>query len=76
MLRGLLWWLPPCLRRSVVVNLISEPDTAISGVLWQSRGSWLVLRNASLIKPELAPLPIDGEVIVHRSNVSFVQALP
>jgi hypothetical protein len=66
---------PPCLRQSVVVNLISEPDTAIRGVLWSVRGSWFVLKNAAVLKPQLEPLAIDGDVIIHRTNVAFVQVL-
>jgi hypothetical protein len=70
------WLGPPALLHSVVVNLIADPDTAISGVLWQSRGPWLVLRKASVLKPNLEPMPVDGDVLVHRHNVAFVQVLP
>jgi len=69
------WFAPPCLRQSVVVNLISEPDTAIRGVLWSVRGSWFVLKNAAILKPTLDPVTIDGEVIIHRANVAFLQVV-
>jgi hypothetical protein len=69
------WLAPPAIYQTVVVNLIAEPDTAISGVLWKARGPWLVLRKASLMKPSLQPMTIDGDVIVHRDNVSFIQVL-
>ena len=69
------WLAPPCLHRAVVVNLIAEPDTAIRGVLWQSRGAWLVLKKAAVLKPNMDPTPVDGDVLVHRANVSFVQVL-
>lgn len=64
---------PPCVLRSVLVNLVTDRDTALRGVLWQSRGPWLVLRDASLIKPGDSPLVIDGDVVIHRSNVAFIQ---
>jgi len=63
--------------RVVIVNLKDDPTTAIRGVLWSSRGAWLTVRNAALLRagtPE-APTQLDGEVIVHRSNVSFLQVL-
>jgi hypothetical protein len=72
-LASLFWWRPPCLLRSVLVNLISEPDTALRGVLWSSRGPWLTLRDASVIKAAAPPVPLDGEVVIHRANVAFVQ---
>jgi hypothetical protein len=70
-----LWWRPPFLHRSVVVHLIAERDTALRGVLWQSRGAWLLLKKADVLKPGLNPEPADGDVLVHRSNVAFVQVI-
>jgi hypothetical protein len=55
---------------------------AIEGVLWSSRGPWLTLRDAASLKqlrpdhPETVRSPMDGEVIVHRSNVAYLQVLP
>ena len=70
------WWRPPCLLRSVLVNLVSDRDSALRGVLWQSRGPWLVLRDVSVIKPSAAPLAVDGDVVIHRNNVAFLQVFP
>lgn len=67
---------PPCQRRLVIVNLKDDPNTAIKGALWSTSGEWLVLRGAALLKPSLEPAPIDGEAIVHTSNVCFLQVLP
>lgn len=69
------WWRPPCLLREVIVNLKDDPGTAIRGVLWSSRGAWLTLRNASLLRTAGEPSAVDGEVVVHRSNVSFLQVV-
>ena len=68
-----MWGRPPCLLKSVLVNLIHDRDSALRGVLWSSRGPWLVLRDVSAIKPGAAPTPVDGEVVIHRSNVAFLQ---
>jgi hypothetical protein len=67
------WWQPPCLLRRVVVNLKGDTDTAIAGVLWKSRGAWLVLRDCTLHRQQQPPAPMDGEVVIHRDNVAFVQ---
>jgi hypothetical protein len=72
----LCWWRPPCLLRACLVNLKDDPSTAIKGVLWSARGPWLVFKDASLLKANLPPTPMDGEVVVHRSNLAFLQVLP
>lgn len=55
----------------------SEDDkTVVRGVLWRSRGPWLVLRDVTLIQARKPTLPTDGEVVIHRSNVAFIQVLP
>jgi hypothetical protein len=74
-MRSLFWWRPPCLLRTVIVNLKDDPSMAIRGVLWSTRGQWLVFRDPALLKSG-APTPLDGEVIVHRTNLSFLQVLP
>jgi hypothetical protein len=74
-----LWWgwsRPPCILRTIVVNLKDEPDAAIRGVLWSARGPWLVLRNASALPAGAGAAPIDGEVVIHYANVQFIQILP
>lgn len=72
----LLWWRPPCLLQRVIVNLVADRETALQGVLWSSRGAWLTLRDASLLKPGAQPVAMDGDVIVHRAQVLFLQVLP
>ena len=75
-MRWLLFWRPPCLLRSVIVNFKDDPSTAIKAVLWASRGSWLTFKDASLLKPSVPPTPLDGDVIIPRSNILFLQVLP
>jgi hypothetical protein len=60
----------------VIVNLKDDPSTAIRGVLWQSRGAWLTLRKAHVLHAGDEPTTADGEIVVHRSNVAFLQVLP
>ena len=66
------WWQPPCLLRVVILNLKDDPTVAIKGLLWSSRGSWLTLRQATLLRAG-GETPADGDIIVPRENVSFLQ---
>ncbi len=61
------------LRKRVVVNLTTEK--AFVGVLWAQRGPLLVLRGAELHESGRPPLPMDGEVVVERARVDFVQVV-
>lgn len=60
-------------RRSVVVNLTD--GAAFRGVLWQARGPLLILKSATLHEHGQAK-PVDGEVLIERHRVSFVQVIP
>lgn len=62
------------LRRRVLVNLKTEK--AVSGVLWTRRRRLLVLKDATLLEPKAAPVHLDGDVVIERGNVDFVQVLP
>jgi hypothetical protein len=67
------WWQRRLMvRRRVVVNLMG--DRAITGVLWTRRGGYLVLKNASLLEPGAEPTQMDGDVLIDRERVLFVQA--
>jgi hypothetical protein len=69
-------WQPPCLAREVFVNLKSAEDEVIHGVLWTTRGYWLVLKECEALKQGQPPERLRGEVLVHRSNVAFLQVRP
>jgi hypothetical protein len=61
------------LHRRVVVNLTT--GKAIEGVLWDEQGPLLVLRDAFLHEGGTnGPVPMDGEVVIDRARVEFVQA--
>jgi hypothetical protein len=71
------WWEPPCLLRVVIVNLRSDDREAIRGVLWSMRGPWLTVRQATLLREGSADATtVDGEIIVHRDNIAFLQVVP
>lgn len=60
----------PLLER-VLVNL--EDGRAFDAVLYDQRGPLLVLRDARLIEPGAEPVQLDGEVIIERPRVAFIQ---
>lgn len=64
----------PRLRRRCIVNLRGETDS-LEGVLWTRRGRWLVLKDARLVRANGEVTPADGEVLVDRATVSFLQVL-
>ncbi|MFC8009146.1 hypothetical protein [Streptomyces cinereoruber] len=65
-------WRRTAVRRRVVVNLA---DKAFDGVLWAKRGPLLVLRDARLLEAGREPQPIDGEIVIERTRVEFMQVL-
>jgi hypothetical protein len=65
----------PCLRRRVVVNLVGDPNTAFSGVLWEHRGGWLVLKQAQYVVSGKTPIVVDGDVVIECAKVLFTQVV-
>jgi hypothetical protein len=60
----------------LVSRAARDDDMAIQGVLWRSRGAWLVIREASVKEGRLPKEKVQGEIVIHRSNVAFIQVLP
>ena len=72
----MLWpwpWRPPFVYHSVLVNLKSNPHEGLQGVVWGTRGPWITLRKAALAKANGDTQPMDGDVVIHRDNIAFVQ---
>lgn len=67
-----LTWRRLLVRRRVIVNL--KGGTALSGVLFTQRGPLLVLRNATLHESGQR-IPVDGEAVVEREQVDWIQSL-
>ena len=60
------------LLRRVIVNMVD--GTSIEGVLYRDPGNLLVLKNATYLEPGAEPAPLDGETVIERTQVLFVQA--
>lgn len=68
-MRWFLW------RRTVVITKKSD-NRSIYGILWsRCFGVW-VLKSAKIENGEGKLIPADGEVLVLRENISYVQRLP
>lgn len=67
-------WRRSALRRRVLVNLKTEK--AFRGVLFAKRGPLLVLKDVELLEAGRDPVRIDGDVLIERANLDFVQVLP
>lgn len=64
----------PGLQREVLVNLVDD-KTAVRGVLWAQTGPWLVVKRASLLRTPGQPVPMDGDVVLERTKVLFIQVV-
>lgn len=60
------------IRKNVVVNL--ETGDVVRGVMWGHRGGYLTLRNAEVFGSGQFTAA-DGEIVVERRRVSFVQVV-
>ena len=60
-------------NRSVLVNLVS--GNAIRGVCVHETDRALVLRGATVHQIDAEPAAADGEILIDRINVDFVQLL-
>lgn len=60
------------LHRTVVVNLTN--GASISGVLYRDPGNLIVLKNATYFEQGTEPAGLDGDTVIDRAQVLFVQA--
>lgn len=60
------------LLRRVVVNMVD--GSSIDGVLYRDPGNLLVLKNATYHEPGAQPVHLDGDTVIERTQVLFVQA--
>jgi hypothetical protein len=68
----------PVRGRRLVVNLTD--GTALRGILIETRGPWLVLQDADLLRENpggtASTVRVDGAVYLERPRIAFVQVLP
>lgn len=59
--------------RQIIVN--TKTDRAFRGLLWEKRRRILVLRSVEIVKPGGDVVKVDGEVVIERDNVDFIQVV-
>lgn len=59
------------LRRKALITLKS--GHSFGGVLYEADPECVILRNAEAIGVTDTPVPVDGEVLILRSDIDFVQ---
>lgn len=62
--------------RQVLVNLKS--GTAFKAVVFRRKGDYLVLKSAEIIQDrgqQAKKQPVDGEVMIFRADVDFIQVI-
>lgn len=64
---------PSLLNRNVLVNLFS--GNAIAGVCVHESRYTLVIKGATVHQPDQEPVAADGEVLIDRATVDFLQIL-
>jgi len=60
----------------VIVNFTHDPTEAFEGVLWSYRGGWLTLKDVSALKATLPATKLPGDVVLHRSQMAYLQVAP
>lgn len=63
-------------RRTVIVNMLGDDTQAIRGVLWETTREHLVLKGAELLADKMTPTKLDGDLVVFKSRVAWLQVLP
>lgn len=59
------------LRKSVIVTL--QNGAAFAGVLYDVDPEIIVLRNSASVGDHGERVPVDGEVLLQRSEIAFIQ---
>lgn len=60
-------------HRRVVLNLKS--GHAVAGYVTERKGDLFVVRDAQLAEPGSDPVAVDGELVVDKHEILFVQAV-
>jgi hypothetical protein len=61
--------------RTVIVNTRQPDDRSVQGVLAHVHGDCLVLRHALYLATGVPPQRMDGDVVIPRDHVAFIQTV-
>ena len=60
-------------KQRVIVN--TKTDRAFKGLLYKKTSEYLLLRGATMLHGRDTPVALDGELVIYRENVDFVQVI-
>jgi hypothetical protein len=65
------------MKRKHMVMVNTKSGKAFRGIWWQCSlfQEYITLKNAELIESGSKPLPVDGELILFKRDVEFIQVL-
>ena len=66
----------PITRRTVLVCFVDANNPTLRGVLFCRRGGFFTFKSVSLVQSDGSLVPLDGDVIVERARILFLQVLP
>lgn len=69
----LVWSRRLVVRRRVLVQL--DTGRAVVGTLWSTKAHRVVVRAAELFEPGSEPTRMDGDVVIERARVEYIQAV-
>ncbi|UYL87765.1 RNA binding protein [Gordonia phage OneDirection] len=58
-------------QQRVVINLKS--GTAVMGVVTAKKRTFCVVRDAEVVEPGSHPVRADGEVLIERADIDYIQ---
>lgn len=67
------WFRPYPVLERVIVN--TRTEKAFRGLVWRLRRRYLVLREVEMIRPGGETVPVEGEMLIERANVDFIQVV-
>ena len=60
-------------KRQVIVN--TKTDRAFKGLLYEKTSDYLLLRDVTMLRGRDTPIALDGEMVIYRDNVDFLQVV-
>jgi hypothetical protein len=66
----------PALKCLVLLNFTHSENSALRGVLFARHGEYLLLKQVTLVHGDGTTAIADGDVLIDRARVAFLQVLP
>lgn len=60
-------------RKRVIIN--TKSDKTFRGIIWKHNSQFVILKNVELLHSSKQATPVDGEVIIYRTDIDFIQVI-